>query len=84
METDLEFVDYCKFLMQRGLHLAGDERARLLRLAETAALIGEHRMGIVPWHNHWDVQGKDGNWAERETLGEAVRAVAAKIGEGKG
>jgi len=87
-ETDLDFVqDMEKLYPMAKLHprfIRIDQMERLLRLAETAALIGEHRLGVHPFQGMWDISTFYENQAAKSSdLHAAVRAVAAKIGEGK-
>jgi hypothetical protein len=89
METDLEFVRRINPCHQQDL--LDSDYERLLRLAETAALIGEHDMDLIsPFKGcaKWTVYAlmvyalEDAR-VEDESLHTAVRAVAAKIGEEK-
>jgi len=87
METDMEFINR----IRRGG--TSKDFVRLVKLAETAALIGEHGLQLDPpdWQSPqgWDTWAVDhytGGEVSRVTnidLSEAVRAVAAKIGEWK-
>jgi hypothetical protein len=84
-ESDLDFVR----IFQRQYEQFGERAVsasvieRLLRLAETAALIVEHRLDVCPvGEQEFQVWGH--HQAERTTtLDAAVRAVATKIREGK-
>jgi len=84
-ETDLEFVRRMRRLVE-DTDIRLKDSDRLLRLAETAALIGEHDMDLIsPFEGcaKWMVYALEDARVEDESLHTAVRAVAAKIGEGK-
>jgi len=90
METDLEFVRRMRRLVE-DTDIRLKDSDRLLRLAETAALIVEHDMDLIsPFKGcaKWTVYALMGYAmedarVEDESLHTAVRAVAAKIGEVK-
>jgi len=82
-ETSLEFVDRMEADYPKGFtgftSVTSEEYQNLIRLAKTAALIDEHRLGINPWSAYWDVQHRSGHYTEADDLHTAVRAVADKI-----
>lgn len=87
-ETSLEFVERMEKRFELDvsgeyqIELSRNETEQFLKLAKTAALIDEHRLGINPWSAYWDVQHRSGHYTEADDLHTAVRAVADKIKEG--
>jgi len=88
METDLEFLAKLKgeifFVAKDKDWIRKGEFERLLRLAETAALIVENRMWIDHVNDECRARLTYGKPCESgKELHTVVHAVAAKIGEGK-
>ena len=86
-ESNSEFLARMK---QDGIWLENtaepDDLDRLIELAEDRVMIGEHQMDLLSpyagWSN-WQVSALDNITVEDTDLSTAIRAVDAKIKEGK-
>ena len=75
-ETSLAFVERMEAM--DWWQIGREDADHLIRLAKTAALIEEYKMGVDFMTGNW-IAGKDRKVASYPTIHEAVRSVADKI-----
>lgn len=86
-ESNVEFIARVKeitTLYENPQQLPPGAFMRLLALAEERVMIEERRLAVATWRNEW-LCSLPGKFTEAsQDLSTAIRAVAAKIGEGNG